>query len=114
VAELSYEEESSPAYGEQAAQTWTYAYVPASQPDHIDFSGPCPKCVHASAYHWPLSLVREDFLALQETTKLVQLEDAPAPQSESVLVRCQCSVSHPGNSGEKGCGRYWTLLVAGQ
>jgi len=108
VTDLKYQEESSAAYGEQAARTWTYSYVPDDNPDHIDFAGVCPKCKHDSSYRWPLSIVRES-LRLENS-----LDDQDAAVPEPVVVRCQCATSHPGNGGEKGCGRYWILTVPGR
>jgi|ERR1035438_651639 hypothetical protein len=112
MAEMSYKEESSPSYGEEAARSWTYEYLPTGRPDHIAFDGTCPKCAHESTYRWPLFIIREDFEADQEEER-GQGSSATKSQPEPIVVRCQCSTDHPGSNGEKGCGRYWTLMVLG-
>lgn len=105
MSEIEYLEESKAEYGEQAAATWTYDYVPASDPDHIAFDGRCPACGHDSPYDHPLTVLRQD--VAPEGADSIELA-APAP----ILVRCQCGVAHPKADGETGCGRYWTLTVA--
>lgn len=113
MPKLSYNEQSEPAFGEDAAQTWSYEYLPVDGPDHIDFNGPCPKCRHASSYRWPLILVREELVAPTDDSGHPGGPAARRSGRESVLVRCQCEADHPGANGEKGCGRYWTLTVEG-
>ena len=100
---IPYHEETEASFGTAAASTWTYEYQPAEAPDHIHFSGKCPKCNHDAEYVWPLQIVRQNSLESED--------DETENGADTVLIRCQCGESHPESNGEQGCGRYWTLVV---
>lgn len=89
-------EESTDAYGEQAAKTIRYRPEPATDPTDLIFEGPCPRCQHTFVYKWPLEVVR----GLGDET------------GDVVTVSCQCPVLHPGRPEKAdGCGAYWNVTA---
>lgn len=103
---LPYEEISLPEFAERAAQSFT---VERQRPGTLVLRGVCPRC---SA---PMEFITVDHLIEGTLGPRHRRRHETAPADHTELLYCVCDDQHPQRpTGRKGCGAYWTLIVAGQ
>lgn len=99
-AGTTWEEISAREFAEKAAADFDYRFMPPENPDHIELTGPCPRCGDDFYYEWPLEIVRS-------------IRSDSDPGFVAVTIYCQCESGHVGRPDDEpaGCGAYWNLDV---